>query len=177
MKTALKAGSRKKQVLLLTAVVSFLAATILIASPVAAALHGDVNGDGNIDVQDVALTMRHALGLQTLNDLQGFLADVNGDGIVNVQDVSQIMQKSLGLIEGFADAPVPETGLVDDFISAPGLSPGTKMIVVTLAVDNQEQYRVFVGSKTLYYSETVEGFLAEIPEDDALIENVTVYKK
>ncbi len=177
MKTALMAGSRKKRLHLLTTAVFFVAATLILVSPVMAALHGDVNSDGSIDVQDVALTMRHALGLETLNDLQGFLADVNGDGIVNVQDVSQVMQKSLGLIDSFTDAPIPETDLVDDFISAPGLSPGTKMIVVTLAVENQEQYRVFIGSKTLYYSESVEGFLGEVPEDDALIENVIVYKK
>ncbi len=137
---------------------------------------GDVNVDGRIDVQDVALAMRCALGLEILTDQQRFLADVNADGMVNVQDVSLLMQKSLGLLETFAEAPVLTTGLVDQFITAAGLSPGATMVVVTLATEDQESYRVFVGPSALYYSPVIESFIGEVPEKEALEENVTVYR-
>ena len=160
-----------------SALLIFVATMLFFPALVQAAEPGDVNIDGRIDVQDVALTMRGALGLEILSDRQRFLADVNADELVNVQDVSLLMQKSLGLLEGFAKAPVLKTGLVDQFITADGLSPGAAMVVVTLAVKDQENYRVFVGPNALYYSAAIEGFIGEVPEKEALEEKVTVYLK
>jgi len=100
-------------------VIKVLSLTILLliifSLPVMAALHGDINRNGTIDVQDVALVMRSALGLTDLDNLQLFLADVNGDQVVNVVDVSLIMQKSLGLIDSFAHAPSSRAELIDKF--------------------------------------------------------------
>lgn len=64
-------------------------------------LLGDVNEDGIINVQDVALVMQHVLLITTLNDQALAAADVNGDGEVNIIDVALLMQYSLGLINTF----------------------------------------------------------------------------
>ena len=55
---------------------------------VAAGLTGDVNGDGRINVSDVAALINMILGLETMNQSS---ADVNGDGRVNVSDVSALI--------------------------------------------------------------------------------------
>ncbi len=62
---------------------------------------GDVNEDGIINVQDVALVMQHVLLITALDDYALAAADVNGDGEVNVIDVALLMQYSLGLINTF----------------------------------------------------------------------------
>ena len=53
-------------------------------------LTGDVNGDGKVDVTDIAMTISYVLG----NDVENFntdLADVNGDGKVDISDISQLI--------------------------------------------------------------------------------------
>ncbi len=55
---------------------------------VAATITGDVNGDGRINVSDVAALINMILGLETMNQSS---ADVNGDGKVNVSDVSALI--------------------------------------------------------------------------------------
>jgi hypothetical protein len=78
---------------------------LLLLSPAAfAATFGDINDDGEINVQDVVLVMKHALDLEELTATQQAVADVNGDGNINVQDVTLIMQYSLGLIDEFPHA-------------------------------------------------------------------------
>jgi hypothetical protein len=78
---------------------------LLLFAPVAfAATYGDINDDGDVDVLDVVLVMKHVLDLDELTTAQKAVADVNGDGPINVQDVTLIMQKSLGLIDEFPHA-------------------------------------------------------------------------
>jgi uncharacterized protein YbbC (DUF1343 family) len=60
---------------------------------------GDVNGDGNINIQDAVMVMQHVLDLHTLNTEQLSAADVTGEGDINVVDVTSIMRYSLGLID------------------------------------------------------------------------------
>ncbi len=55
---------------------------------VAATITGDVNGDGRINVSDVAALINMILGLVTMDEQR---ADVNGDGKVNVSDVSALI--------------------------------------------------------------------------------------
>jgi hypothetical protein len=149
----------------------------LLSLPAVAVIHGDLNGDGRVDVQDVVKAMRHSLGLEALDDLQSFLADVNSDGKVNVQDVSLVMQKSLGLIEAFSDLPLPENNLIDEFVAGDGITPGSRLVVITLSVPNQNSYRVFAGSTALTFSETLNGFFGEVAEADAVQSKAAVYRK
>jgi hypothetical protein len=159
------------------ALFSLITFLLLPHSPVAAVIHGDINTDGSVDVQDVALVMRHSLGLLSFDDAQSFVADVNGDRRIDVRDVSQIMRKALGLIDSFSNAPLSESHLISDFMVGPGLAPGKKLVFVTLNVAEQEEYRVFAGASLLIYSETNEGFLGEVAEADAVQDKVSVYKK
>ena len=55
---------------------------------VAATITGDVNGDGRINVSDVAALINMILGLEAMNQSS---ADVNGDDRVNVSDVSALI--------------------------------------------------------------------------------------
>ena len=55
---------------------------------------GDINGDEKIDISDVILCLRQAIGLDPVNI---DLADMNNDGIVNISDVILILRKAIGL--------------------------------------------------------------------------------
>ena len=58
---------------------------------------GDLNGDGIVDVADVALAQRIALGLVVPSPSQLQHGDINGDGAINAADVMHIQRKALGL--------------------------------------------------------------------------------
>lgn len=54
---------------------------------------GNVNGDGSVDISDVILVLRIALGLETSKPC----ADINDDGIVDISDVILTLRMALGL--------------------------------------------------------------------------------
>jgi hypothetical protein len=58
---------------------------------------GDLNGDGNVNVQDATLSLRIAVGLLTPTDAQKAAGDVNNDGKWNVQDATLILRAAVGL--------------------------------------------------------------------------------
>jgi hypothetical protein len=58
---------------------------------------GDLNGDGNVNVQDATLSLRIAVGLLTPSDAQKTAGDVNKDGKWNVQDATLILRAAVGL--------------------------------------------------------------------------------
>lgn len=66
-----------------------------------ATTYGDVIGSGTINVNDVVLTMRFVLALESLSGEEIKRSDVNGDGKVDILDVTLIMRKALGLIDEF----------------------------------------------------------------------------
>lgn len=58
---------------------------------------GDIDGDGNVSVQDATITMRYALGLIDGTGLNIDVADMNGDGEITVEDATLVMRLALGL--------------------------------------------------------------------------------
>ena len=56
---------------------------------------GDVNGDGNVDVDDVNILINVILGRDDA-DKYGTRADVNGDSGVDVSDVNTLINLVLG---------------------------------------------------------------------------------
>ena len=52
---------------------------------------GDINADGNINVQDVVTLINFILGVDEPDTGQQYAADINGDGILNVIDVVLIV--------------------------------------------------------------------------------------
>jgi hypothetical protein len=66
--------------------------------------YGDPYSDGRIDIKDVMLAFRAALGLEKLTPDQLAAADVEpvrgatvGDGVINISDVMSLLRRSLGL--------------------------------------------------------------------------------
>ncbi len=59
-------------------------------------LFGDVNGDGNINVNDASLIQMHTAKI-TLAKFDETVADVNGDGNINVNDASIVQMYSANL--------------------------------------------------------------------------------
>jgi Ca2+-binding EF-hand superfamily protein len=55
---------------------------------------GDVNGDGRVDLKDIALVAR-AFGSTPTSPNWNPAADINGDGIVNMQDIA-IVARNFG---------------------------------------------------------------------------------
>lgn len=62
---------------------------------------GDINNDGNIDVQDVVLAMRYVLVLENFSEVQKKAADVNLDGEIDIRDITLIMRRALDIIDNF----------------------------------------------------------------------------
>ena len=59
--------------------------------------HGDVNGDGNINVTDIALVAAHVKGIKALDGGAVIRADVNDDGEINVTDIAMIAAHIKGI--------------------------------------------------------------------------------
>lgn len=72
-----------------------------------AVLPGDLNGDGRVNVSDVTIALRIAVGLQTAAPTQIAVGDVApkpgtegrpfGDGAIDVKDVTRILRRAVGL--------------------------------------------------------------------------------
>ena len=55
---------------------------------------GDLDRSGDVDISDVILCLRMAIGLDPVN---ANLADMNNDGVVDISDVIKILRKAIGL--------------------------------------------------------------------------------
>ncbi len=62
---------------------------------------GDVNGDGEIDIADALLVMKHDAGLTIIDEAFQQAADVNNDGEIDIADAILIMKYDAGLINKF----------------------------------------------------------------------------
>lgn len=58
---------------------------------------GDVNGDGNIDVSDIAAVSAHIGGTKALDEAAAARADINGDGNIDITDLSMIAAHVKGI--------------------------------------------------------------------------------
>tara|TARA_Y100000593_G_scaffold9679_1_gene17583 strand:- start:195 stop:554 length:360 start_codon:yes stop_codon:yes gene_type:complete len=59
-------------------------------------LYGDVNFDGQLNVNDVVLVINYILNLVIPSENQSLTADMNQDGILNILDVIQLVGEILG---------------------------------------------------------------------------------
>lgn len=67
-------------------------------------IKGDVSGDGEVDVADAILLLRHIVGLTDLDEVALFRAKVSEGGKEpNVGDVILILRYIVGLIDGFTE--------------------------------------------------------------------------
>ena len=63
--------------------------TTLYAGNITVRIIGDVNGDGRVDLRDIALVAR-AFGATPTSPNWNPAADINGDGIINMQDITLV---------------------------------------------------------------------------------------
>ena len=66
-----------------------------------AVIYGDLNGDEEVNISDVIITLRASMGLIELTDEQFIAADVNGSEDINVADAILIMRVSMGILDHF----------------------------------------------------------------------------
>lgn len=110
---------------------------------------GDVNGDGQITLDDAALALNGALKITTLEEEAGKAADLRGDGQVTVDDAQNILLVALKVktmedVLGTATPKPPEGDYVE------------KNVTIDLATD-KESYKV---------GETI-GFTAQVKNTGA----------
>lgn len=56
---------------------------------------GDINSDGTVDISDVILCLRMAIGL---NQPDHSKADINKDGVIDISDVILVLRIAIGII-------------------------------------------------------------------------------
>lgn len=66
-------------------------------TPEAAALKGDVNVDGTVNVTDAVLVLLNITELSPLSAAQRAVADMNADQAIDVADAVLILRKAVGL--------------------------------------------------------------------------------
>lgn len=60
---------------------------------------GDVNGDGKINTLDAMMTLRAAVGIESLDAIQTIRADIDGNGKINTMDAMMILRRAVGLLD------------------------------------------------------------------------------
>ena len=83
-----------------------LAVCVLAVAPVrtyAAAVRGDVDGNGVVDSSDARLVLQYAVGKVDAAAVNLAVADVDGSGTVDSTDARWILQRAVGKIAGFPD--------------------------------------------------------------------------
>jgi hypothetical protein len=63
-------------------------------------LHGDVDGDEEISIDDAILLARIVLGIDTESGYDPIVADVDCDGVVTIDDAISVAQSALGIYAG-----------------------------------------------------------------------------
>lgn len=58
---------------------------------------GDANGDGKIDVSDIATISSHIKGIKAIDEKIFFAADVNSDGKIDVSDIAKVASHIKGI--------------------------------------------------------------------------------
>ena len=62
-------------------------------------IYGDVNGDGEVTVDDALVVLQGAVGKIQLSDAQKLAGDVDGEAGIGVSDALAVLQKAVGKVE------------------------------------------------------------------------------
>ncbi len=156
-----RAGTKISIVLLSIFLFLFMVSSIAYADT---PMLGDVNEDGEIDVRDVTLVLRHVLDIEELDEDVEHLADVDGDGDIDVQDVTLIMQYALGIIDEFPIdlAEVVSVRAIDRTTIEVELSED----VVAAVAEDVDFYEVTVGNESV----EVEDVDYDADDNEAILE-------
>ena len=75
---------------------------VLLCLPVSAAIRGDMNGDGVVDVDDMNAVINIILKVKTVDDFVGN-GDMDASGDIDIDDVNHIINVILGVEEPIND--------------------------------------------------------------------------
>jgi len=53
--------------------------------------NGDINQDGDCNIQDIILMINHIMGDQDLSDIEEDIADINNDGTIDIMDIISVI--------------------------------------------------------------------------------------
>lgn len=98
----------KKVLSLLTAFILTCGGMSVSADKASYNIKGDINRDGQLDIEDVSKLMLSINGITPLTDDEERLADYNEDGSIDIVDVVCIMDELCGNVRGVAVRPEPE---------------------------------------------------------------------
>lgn len=113
--------------------------------------NGDANGDGAVNVSDVAITVGHILGEQN----EAFVAanaDVNGDNRINITDVTAIVTKILAPATATSMRVAPAAAEAEESLSVKNFS---------IAAGQTKRMPVYLNSTTNYSSFQTDIYLPE----------------
>jgi hypothetical protein len=138
---------------------------LLFAPAASAAMMGDIDDSGSINVLDVVLAKQHVLGLQLLTPAQKLVADVNGSGDVDVLDVDLIMRKTLGLISEFPFVQLQVSTVTA--INAKQIEVVFNKAVTQSLAENPANYEVYKQGAldTNVFGLAASGAVADLRED------------
>jgi len=138
---------------------------LLFAPAASAAMMGDIDDSGSINVLDVVLAKQHVLGVQLLTPAQKLVADVNGSGDVDVLDVDLIMRKALGLITEFPSVQLQVSSVTA--VNARQVEVVFNKAVTKALAENPANYEVYKQGAmfTNVFGTTVNGAKASLQED------------
>ncbi len=110
-------------------------------------VRGDADGNGKVDASDARLTLRHAVGLDTLTEECFSAADYDKNGKIEASDARMILRLSVGL-----EKPDTAEQLADslDFSSSAGKYPEKSSAVF-------QDMEAFCGDSFTFYGITQSG--------------------
>ncbi len=107
---------------------------------------GDVNRDGELNIQDVTAIQRYLAKLDEFDDEQVYLADYNESGNVSIKDATKIQCVLLG----YTDKTVADTGKAVNSVGASTLSEVLTSAQTQLAYYTFASYDQYQAVKKMY---------------------------
>ena len=130
----------------------------------------DINGDGIVNVADIAVLSAHIKNIKPMNSDSITRADINGDGKVDVTDLAKVVSHVKGKEITESDLMLASArDKIEDFISANHLPAGVCNDGDYVLVEDHYCIRISYGWENAYVREQIENFMKENNIDPNLI--------
>ena len=142
--------------------------------PAAAAVRGDVDGNGVLDTEDARMALRQSLDLENYEagSARYIASDANGDGLVDTEDARLLLRECLGL-ENEERPEVPAAGKVSKAFARRQMDFALSMLRVLMKDENKN---IMISPLSAAYAlamtangtagDTLQGLLSAMGETD-----------